>query len=165
MNFANFYKHSFYRTSSGDFFCHFRFKIICFGLILTLFTMSLTRTAYNMVWEWAKIPPSLKSVVIFPQWWNFVQLCLTLIRSKKNVRITWHTPWVLLTLALFQQILLYQKMLIYIAFRYIISNSFNFFKSLKVVLIKMIMILLMWAKLTSLGLLKVRYFELKVKTS
>ena len=38
----------------------------------------------------------------------------------------------------------------------IISNSFNFLKSLKVLLIKMVMILMMSVKLATLGLLKIK---------
>ena len=52
-----------------------------------------------------------------------------------------HTPWVLLTSGFFSPV------------------------SLKVVLIKMAAILTMPAKLTTLGLLKIRYFEIKVMTS
>ena len=45
-----------------------------------------------------------------------------------------------------------------IAFWYIVSNSFNFFESLKIVLIKMVMILMMSVKLATLGYLKMRVF-------
>ena len=61
-----------------------------------------------------KGPPSLKSVTDILQWWN-----------------TWHTPWVLLTLAFFQR-----KSANLATSRNtdkdcIISNSFNFFKVFK----------------------------------
>ena len=39
-----------------------------------------------------------------------------------------------------------------------ISNSFNFFESLKVVLINMVEILIISAKLAALGLLKIKLF-------
>ena len=67
--------------------------------------------------EWggrAKRSPSLKSVTDILQWWS-----------------TWHTPWVLLTLAFFQR-----KSANFATSRNtdkdcIISNSFNFFKVFK----------------------------------
>ena len=52
-----------------------------------------------------------------------------------------------------QQILLYQKMQIQIAFWYMISKYFNFFESLKTFLINMVKILMMLAKLATPGLL------------
>ena len=50
--------------------------------------------------------------------------------DPKNIWITWHTPWILLISAFFtrnQQILLHQEIQIWIAFWYIISNSFKFY--------------------------------------
>ena len=57
-----------------------------------------------------------------------------------------------------QQILLYQEIQIYIAFWYIISNSFKFFESLKIFLINLVIILMMSAKMTTPGLLKITVF-------
>ena len=58
-----------------------------------------------------------------------------------------------------QQNLLYQEIQIWIAFYYIISNSFNFFEPLKVVLINMVIILMIPSKTATLGLLKKWYFK------
>ena len=58
-----------------------------------------------------------------------------------------------------QLILLYQEIKIYFAFWYIISNSFNFFESLKIVLIIMVIILMISAKLATRGLLKMKVFR------
>ena len=49
--------------------------------------------------------------------------------NSKNIRITWHNPWVLLSSAFFHRKpanFLYLEIQIYIAFWYIISNSFNY---------------------------------------
>ena len=65
-----------------------------------------------------------------------------------------------------QQILLYQEIQIQIAFRYIISNSFNFFWSIYIdFFYKMVTILIISAKMTTIGILIERYFEIKVMTS
>ena len=48
--------------------------------------------------------------------------------DQKNIWITWHTSWVLLTSVFFtenQQILQYQEIKMQISFWYIISNSFD----------------------------------------
>ena len=47
----------------------------------------------------------------------------------------------------------------YIAFYHIISNPFNFFEYSKIFLINMVTILVMSAKLTSPGLLKIEIFQ------
>ena len=73
--------------------------------------------------------PSLNPATHIQHWWTLEQLYLT-HRRLKNIWITWHTLWILLTLASFarnQQMLLYQGIQIKIAFWYIISNSFTFF--------------------------------------
>ena len=57
-----------------------------------------------------------------------------------------------------QQISLHQEIQIYIAFWYIISNSFKFFESLKIFLINLVIILMMSAKMTTPGLLKITVF-------
>ena len=57
-----------------------------------------------------------------------------------------------------QQILLYQELKIKIAFWHIISNSFNFFESLETVLINIVTILMMSAKMATLGLHKRKVF-------
>ena len=90
--------------------------------------------------------------------------------ASKIIWITLHTPLVLLTSAFFvistenQQILLYQEIQIYTAFWYIISNSFNFFESLKISLIKIVTILIMSAKMAILGHLKIKVYLIKVMT-
>ena len=45
-----------------------------------------------------------------------------------------------------------------IVFKYIVANSFNFFKSIKVVLINMVAALVMPAKLVTLSVLKIKIF-------
>ena len=60
-----------------------------------------------------------------------------------------------------QQLFLYQEVQIQIAFKSIISNCFNFFVSLKVVLINMVAIF-MSAKLAAFCLLKIKVFGNKV---
>ena len=60
-----------------------------------------------------------------------------------------------------QQIILYQEIQIKIAFSYIISNLLTFFESLKISLIQMVTILLMSAKMATLGLLKLKAFKNK----
>ena len=57
-----------------------------------------------------------------------------------------------------KEILLYQEMQIYIAFWYIISNSFNLFWSLKIVLINAITNLIMSANMGTLVVLKIKIF-------
>ena len=69
-----------------------------------------------------------------------------------HIEFCWHQRFFIRN----QQILLYQEIQIQIAFWYIISNSFNFFESLKIVLIKMVTILMMSAKLAAVALLKLR---------
>ena len=57
-----------------------------------------------------------------------------------------------------QQLLLFQEIQIQIAFQYITSNSYNFFESLKAVLITMVATLMISAKLATVGVLKVKVF-------
>ena len=61
-----------------------------------------------------------------------------------------------------QPILLYQERQIQIAFLCIISNSFDFFEYVKITLINMVTILMMSAKMDTLGLLKIKVFWKKV---
>ena len=76
----------------------------------------------------------------------------------KNVWITWHTHWVLLTSAFFHRNSANFAISRNTDIDCISVHNFKFFKlffeSLKIVLIKMVMILIMSAKLASLGLLK-----------
>ena len=60
-----------------------------------------------------------------------------------------------------QQLLLYHEIQIQNAFKYIISNLLTFFESLKVVL-RIMVVILMSAKLATLGLLKIKVFWSKV---
>ena len=57
-----------------------------------------------------------------------------------------------------QPILLYQERQIQIAFLCIISNSFDFFEYVKITLINMVTILMMSAKMDTLGLLRIKVF-------
>ena len=66
--------------------------------ILTLFRMGIFGAVHG--WGRAKKAPSLKSVTHILQWWNLAQIYLAQRRSK-NIWITWHTSWVLLTPAFF----------------------------------------------------------------
>ena len=70
------------------------------------------------------------------------------ILPKEDPKNTWIT----------RQMLLYQEMQIQMALWYIISSSFNFFESSKIVLINMVTILMMSAKMVTLGLLKIKVF-------
>ena len=57
-----------------------------------------------------------------------------------------------------QQILIYQEIQIQIAVWYIISHSYNFFESLKIVLINMVTILMILPNIATLGLLELKIF-------
>ena len=63
---------------------------------------------YGLFWgcsrmgESQKGLPSLKSVTHILQWWNLAQIYLPK-EDRKNIWITWHTPWVLLTSAFFHR--------------------------------------------------------------
>ena len=80
--------------------------------------------------------------------------------DTKNIWITWHTPWVLLISAFFTEInkFLYIKKYKY---RFYFDTLFlillTFFESWKMFLIKIVTILIMLAKMATLGLLKIRY--------
>ena len=104
-------------------------------------------------------------------WWREIPLpkiCHTYPSMKNtlpkedpnNIWITWHTCWVLLTPAFFHwKLANFVISRIQIAFWYIISNSFNFFSdSLKIFLIKLVIILMMSAKMATPGLLKITVF-------
>ena len=82
-------------------------------------------------------------------------------KGPRNIWITWHTPWILLTSALFHQ----KSAFFVISSKYRLHfdthfNSFNF-ESLKVVLINMVGISMMSAKLATLGFLKITIFQNK----
>ena len=120
--------------------------------ILTLLTMDLFLGRGCCRIEGAKKDPSLKCFT-YPTIMTFG----TVIPYLKKIQ----TFRVLLTSAFFtenQQILQYQEIMILIAFEHIIYNSFNFFLSLKVLLINMVGILMMSAKLATIGLLKIKVF-------
>ena len=67
---------------------------------LTLFRMGFFEVVHG--WVGQKDPSSLKSVTYILQWWNLAQHTLPK-EGPKNIWITWHTPWVLLTSALFHR--------------------------------------------------------------
>ena len=120
--------------------------------ILTILTMDLFWGRGCCRIEGAKKDPSLKYVLHILQSWH-----LAVIPYLKKIQ----TFRVLLTSAFFtenQQNLQYQEITILIAFEHIIYNSFNFFLSLKVFLINMVGILMMSAKLVTIGLLKIEVF-------
>ena len=114
------------------------------------------RTAHG--WRGKKVPPPehLWHISYNDGTWYSYTL------PKEDLKIIWiklHTPWVLPTSAYFHRrlaILQYQEIQIYAVFWYIISNSF--FELVKIVLIKMITILMMSAKIATLGLLKIKVF-------
>ena len=76
-------------------------------LVLILFRMGIFGAAHGW-WggggggDGEGAPLSLKSFTQILQWWSLAQLYLTLRRSK-NIWITWHTPWVLLTSVFFHR--------------------------------------------------------------
>ena len=115
--------------------------------------------------EGAKKSPSLKSVTHIHYQTSH---SYTLPKEySKNIWTTWHTSWVALTSAFFignQQSLQYQKIQIQITFRYIISNSFNFYWVFKDFLIDMVTNFIMSAKLASPGALTIKIFQNKVMT-
>ena len=83
------------------------------------------------------------------------------LQNIEKIWITWHSPWVLLTLKFFtrnQQSLLSQEIQIQIAFWYIISNSLNFFGVFKDCFNKRHYNLMKSAKMATLGLLKRKAF-------
>ena len=55
--------------------------------------------------------------------------------------------------------MLYQEIQLQIPFWYMISNLFNFFESLKIILITMVTILMTLAKMATLGLLEIKVFS------
>ena len=84
--------------------------------------------------------------------------------DPKNKLITWSSSWVLLKSAFFHQKLAnfaISRVQILIAFHYIISNYFNILWVFKDVLINLVTILMMSAKMASLGLLQIKVFENK----
>ena len=105
-------------------------------------------------WEWGwggrrvqKGPPSLKSITHILQSWNLVHLYLSWRRSLHQHFFMGN-----------QQILLYQEIPIQIAFWFIIYILLTFFGSLKIFLVNMVTILMMSAKIATLGLLKLKIF-------
>ena len=93
--------------------------------LFNIFRMVLFGTAHGCG---GKDPPPYNLSHLFyndKTWRSYILLK----KGSKNIWVTWHNPWFLLTLVFFQQktILLYQEIQIQIALLYIISNSFNFF--------------------------------------
>ena len=84
------------------------------------------------------------------------QFYLTYRKFKKifESRDTPPSPWVLL----------YQEIQIQVVFWYIISNSFNFFWTLQIVLINIVTTLIMSEKLATLGLFKINFSRIKIMT-
>ena len=104
-------------------------------------------------WVGAKRPLSVKSVTHIHEPWHSYTLPK---EDPKDIWITWHTPWVLLTSAFFignQQTLLYQEIQ-----KYIISNPFNFSWIFKDLLINVVIILMMSAKMATSGFLRITIF-------
>ena len=127
--------------------------------ILTLFRIGLSGAAHER--NGAKRVPSLKSVIHILQWWNLEKSYLTQRISKKYMNYMTHTlssADIRKNFTGNQQIFLYQEIQIETAFSYIISNSFNFFRVLKIVLIKMVIIFMMSAKMATLDILEIKGF-------
>ena len=82
------------------------------------------------------------------------QFYLTYRKFKKIFESRDTHPWVLL----------YQEIQIQIVFWYIISNSFNFFWTLQIVLINIVTTLIMSEKLATLGLFKINFSRIKIMT-
>ena len=79
--------------------------------------------------------------------------------DPKNIWITWHTPWVLLTSAFLHgksANLLYQEIHLHIAFWFIISIYFNFYWIFIDCFNNMVKILMMSPKMATPGLLKIK---------
>ena len=108
----------------------------------------------------AKRPLSLKSVTHILEWWNLAQLHLTYRGPKKHKdRVTHHLSSADISI-------FHRKSLIFVIARntdkdcILIHNFYflTFFESLKVVLKNMVAILMISAKLVTLGLLKTNVF-------
>ena len=130
-----------------------------FNSFLTLFRMGIF---WGCSWIWGqKGPPSLKSITHILQW-NLARLVILSLKKILKIYKSRHTAfefcWNLHFFTENWQLLLYQEIQLYIAFRYIISNSFKFCESLSVVLINMVAILIMSVKLAALGILKIKAF-------
>ena len=117
-------------------------------------------------WEWircltlfrmGKKPPSLKSVMMMK-----LDIVIPYLKKIKKIYESRDTPpefcWHQHFFSGNQQILLYQKIQIHIAFWYIISNSFNFSWVSKDYLIIFVNILMMPGKMATWGLLKITVF-------
>ena len=114
-----------------------------------------------------KKAPVPKICHTYPTIWNLAQLYFT---SRKLEKYLKHVTYVLNSADIKivygnQQTLLYQEIQIQISFLYIFSNSFNFFGILNIILINIVIILIMSAKIATLGLLKLSYLEINVMTS
>ena len=119
--------------------------------------MGLFRAAYGWEGKGAKKPPSLKSVTYVLQEWNLAQLYFTWRRSKKYVNHVTHP----LSSADFRIFLLeISKFCYFKKYRYrlyfdtLFLIFLTFFESWKIFLINMFIILMMSAKMATLGLLK-----------
>ena len=115
-----------------------------------------------------KKAPFLKSVTHILQWWNLAQLYLTQRRSKKYMNHVTH-PLSSADISIFSPEI--SKFCYIKKYRYrlhfdIISNSFltlTYLESLKIVLINMVTILMMSAKMgtlgRTLGFLKIKFWN------
>ena len=109
-----------------------------------------------------KGPPSLKSVT-HPLMVKLGTVIPYLKKTPKIMRITWHTHWVLLTsafshlksanFAIPRNIARYR-----LHFGTLFLILLIFFESLKIVLINMVTILMMSAKMATVGLIKIKVF-------
>ena len=126
---------------------------------LTLFRMGIFMAAHG--WGDQKGPPSLKSVTHILQWWNLAQLYLTYRRSKRIYESRDTPPkfyWYQHFFTRNQQILLYKKYKYRLHFGTQFLFFLTFIESLRIFLIKLVIILMMSAKMATPGLLKITAF-------
>ena len=109
----------------------------------------------------SKRPPSLNSVTYILQWWNLVELYLTSSRSRKHMNHLTH----LLVFADISVFLPKTSKFCYIKkYRHRLHIDkqllipLTYFEFLKIALIKMVQLLMMSAKMATLGFLKIKVF-------
>ena len=106
----------------------------------------------------AKRSPSLKICHSYPTMTKLGSYTFPK-EDPKNISITWHTPWLLLTSANFHRKFFYIKKYRYrLHFSTIFLILLAFLESLKICLINLVIILMMSAKMATPGLLKITVF-------
>ena len=132
--------------------------------LLTLFRMGLLGAAHGWGGGGVQKSPALKSVTHILKWWNLAQLYLIERRSRKYMNyVTHHLRYADIS---HQHVFTEnQEIQVLVPFWCIISNSFKLFWGVLDILINMVTMWMMSAKMFTLGLLKIRYFEVKLTTS